>query len=279
MPNSGKTAIAGLRQMARLAGTDYGGRMQDLVLLEKTYIRSRTDYAGESWFPAACQTALNLLDVVQRTASRWVTGATRNTNGDILHLQIRAPPARTRSKAGKFFERCKSQPPQHPIRQVTDRSIQRRLKSTRDVRSAGEEVSTQLHLNENPREGMSTISPLPPWASLTNIRFISSHKDCTKRTDPPERRKNATKHTIKELPQAELQIWTDGSANSGTEDGGSRILIYKGSGEKRIRLPAGKRTSSFQAELVALEEHFARYKKMRRELAPSLLTPKVQCNT
>ena len=100
---------------------------------------------------------------------------------------------------------------------------------------------------------MSPISPLPPWTSLTNIRFISSHKNCTKRTDPPERRRNAAEHTIKELPQTELQIWTDGSANSGTEDGGSGILIYKGSGEKRIRLPAGKRTSSFHAELVALE--------------------------
>ena len=215
--------------------------MEDLVLLGKTYIRSRTDYAGESWMPAACQTALNHLDVVQRTASRWITRATRNTNGDILHLQIRAPPARTRarSKAGKFFERCKRQPPQHPIRQVTDRSIQRRLKSTRDWRSAGEEVTTQLHLNEYPREGMSPISPLPPWTSLTNIRFISSDKDCPKRTDRPERRRNAAEYTIKELPQTELQIWTVGSANSGTEDGGSGILFYKGSGEKRIRLPAG----------------------------------------
>ena len=212
--------------------------MEDLVLFEKTYIRSRTDYAGESWMPAACQTALNHPDGVQRTASRWITGATRNTNGDILHLQIRAPPARTRSKAGKFFERCKRQPPQHPIRQVTDRSIQRRLKSTRDWRSA-EEVTTQLHLNEYPREGMSPISPLPPWTSLTNIRFISSHKDCPKRTDRPERRRNAAEHTIKELPQTELQIWTDGSANSGTEDGGSGILIYKGSGGYASQLENG----------------------------------------
>ena len=104
-------AIAGLRQLARLAGTDYGGRMEDLVLLEKTYIRSRTNNSGERWMPAACQTALNHLDVLQRTASRCITGETRNTNGDILHLQIRAPPARTRSTAGKLFERCKRQPP------------------------------------------------------------------------------------------------------------------------------------------------------------------------
>ena len=81
-----RKAGEGLRLMARLAGTDFGAKMEDLALLEKTYIRSKTDYAGEAWMPAACDTALNHIDVVQRSAARWVTGGLRNTNGDVLHL-------------------------------------------------------------------------------------------------------------------------------------------------------------------------------------------------
>ena len=111
-----------LRQLIKIAGTDYGGKMKDLNLLEKCYIRSQTDYTGEAWIPVASKTALSHIDVVQKTAARWITGATRNTNGTILGLQIGAPPAefRARRKAGIYYERCRRQPASHPIRGIAE---------------------------------------------------------------------------------------------------------------------------------------------------------------
>ena len=42
-----------------------------------------------------------------------------------------------------------------------------------------------------------------------------------------------------ELPPADYTIFTDVSATDGVENGGARVIIFRGETELRIRTPAG----------------------------------------
>ena len=50
-----------------------------------------------------------------------------------------------------------------------------------------------------------------------------------------------------------MNIWTDGSAKGGSEYGGAGVLAMRGEGRKEITAPAGRFTTSFHAEMKALQ--------------------------
>ena len=80
----------------------------------------------------------------------------------------------------------------------------------------------------------------------------------TKRTDPPDKRLKAVQETLADLPPADYTVYTDGSATDGVENGGAGAVIYRGETElRRIRTPAGRWTSSYRAEMTALDSALA----------------------
>ena len=75
------------------------------------------------------------------------------------------------------------------------------------------------------------------------------------RTAPAEERRKAAEETLARLPEPHIVAFTDGSAAAGTERGGAGAVICASGREvKRIRAPAGRFTSSYTAELHALQE-------------------------
>ena len=69
----------------------------------------------------------------------------------------------------------------------------------------------------------------------------------TKKTDPPETRLAAAQETLKRLPPADVTIYTDGSAARGRENGGGgAVVIREGREVKRLKVPAGRFTSSWR---------------------------------
>ena len=75
------------------------------------------------------------------------------------------------------------------------------------------------------------------------------------RDAPPEERRRAAEETLSQLPPADVTVFTDGSAAAGTENGGAGVVIWSGGREEaRVKTAAGRFTTSYIAELHALNE-------------------------
>ena len=74
-----------------------------------------------------------------------------------------------------------------------------------------------------------------------------------RRDAPAEARREAAEDTLGQLPPADIEGYTDGSTAAWIENGGSRVVMWEGPrAAKKTHAPAGKYTSSYQAELHAL---------------------------
>ena len=84
------------------------------------------------------------------------------------------------------------------------------------------------------------------------VEFHVEHAIQTSRMDHPETRHAAATNFLQQLPPADIVVWTDGSAEGGTTRGGAGVVIHWGDSRRSWNRPAGKHTSSFRAECVAL---------------------------
>eukprot|EP00660_Eupelagonema_oceanica_P013113 gene13113-18449_t len=95
----------------------------------------------------------------------------------------------------------------------------------------------------------------PPWtASGGSVTFCTQLARRVKRTDPPEQRRAAVQETLAKLPPADLDAFTDGSAQDGIRRGGSGYVVYTKTGDIACArsVAAGLFCSSYRAELVAM---------------------------
>ena len=114
----------------------------------------------------------------------------------------------------------------------------------------------------------------PPWEPDSgNVKIHTKLARAVRRDAPADARRKAAEDTLQQLPPADIEIYTDGSATAGTENGGAGVVIWEGSGEaEKIKTPAGKFTSSYQTELHALNtalEHLER--NLSRYTTPKII--------
>ena len=137
---------------------------------------------------------------------------------------------------------------------LSTKKLQKRLKSVNTARNIGSDFIRNSEINECERENLE-INKHPPWIhtnSYQNITFNNSLAEKIKKSDAKDRIQNVWNNTYNSLPKANIEIWTDGSAINGTNNGGSGIVISEGNNKHEIVVPAGKLTSSYRAELTAL---------------------------
>ena len=115
-------------------------------------------------------------------------------------------------------------------------------------------MAEQADLADLPREPLVLVPDQPPWTSRTDaVSFRLSLPRATRRDDPPAVRKAAALEAIATV-NPDCTIWSDGSAKSGTRDGGGGALIqlHRENREVETLVPAGSVCSSMRAELVAM---------------------------
>ena len=106
-------------------------------------------------------------------------------------------------------------------------------------------------------EPMALYKSQSPWSpSCGAVRFVVDLPIVTRRTDPPDKRREVALLAIDELPPADVTIWSGGSAKAGTLNGGASALIqlHNLHREMEVRAPAGGVCSMLRAELVAIRE-------------------------
>jgi ribonuclease HI len=79
-------------------------------------------------------------------------------------------------------------------------------------------------------------------------------KEMVRKTDSDEEKFQKTVDSMREYSGYPVVIFTDGSVEGGTDNGGAGVVIYGAVGvEKVITEPAGRYCSSYEAEMTAIE--------------------------
>ncbi|KAF0313093.1 putative RNA-directed DNA polymerase from transposon BS [Amphibalanus amphitrite] len=115
-------------------------------------------------------------------------------------------------------------------------------------------MAKEAGLADLPREPLALVPEQPPWTNPADaVTFRLSLPRVTRRDDPPAVRKAAALEAIA-MVNPDCTIWSDGSAKSGTRDGGGGALIqlHRENREVETLVPAGSVCSSMRAELAAM---------------------------
>ena len=107
-------------------------------------------------------------------------------------------------------------------------------------------------------ESIKTQNLSPPWLSLRSISIRDSIDTIGKKSDyeKEELRKITYNHIKENYPSKSwIRVYTDGSAEEATKNGGAGILIEWPNGESiEISLATGRHSDNFRAEKEALEK-------------------------
>ena len=242
-----------IAQLRRMTGRSWGLREQQLRTVANGYVRGAVEYAAATWFPAASESHVDVVDRVTREVARVVTGCPRSTPVAPLIAEAGLPLARLRRcvLATQMLCAALSLPPEDPLRVIAESDPPQRL-ATSGWRSIGGRALAAAGVADiTTEERLHTT--LPPWLQQEGIT-VCLEVDPGARRDAPDSVRRATAETLlATLPSRATWVWTDGSAEGGVTRGGGGAFITLLSGEeKELRVPAGRLCSSTRAELCAL---------------------------
>ena len=249
--------MAGRTNAIRLSGKTWGAATSDLRKLYTAFVLSCAEFAAAGWMTGTAPSNLEHLEIAQRRGCRVVTGCLRSTPAAALEREADQLPfaLRRRQLAAVAVERHLRDVPEDPLQSLlTEVRPPLRLYQDRGWADTGLRVSAEAGLEGLPREPMTVVPETAPWETPpTRISFGSTLCRPTSRSDAPETSLAAAQDTLRNLPPAEVTVFTDGSAASGLENQGGGAVVLRGSKEtKRLRVPAGRYTSSYRAELSVL---------------------------
>ncbi|KAF0311929.1 RNA-directed DNA polymerase from mobile element jockey [Amphibalanus amphitrite] len=260
-----------------ISGTTWGCSPSDLRSTYLAFSRACADYAAGAWMPGLSESGLRELETVQRQACRTITGCVRSTPVDALAREADLLPfsARRRQLAAVAMERHSRDLPGDPVQRILlpENRPRQRLRYDRGWARTGQEISKDAGLDDFPREPFLVVASTPPWESPPppTVLFHTGLVRPLPQNAPAEQRRTAAEETLAGLPNPDVQAFTDGSATAGTERGGAGAVVYRSGREvKRIRAPAGRFTSSYTAELLALRETLKYIESILTDQDPAL---------
>jgi len=157
--------------------------------------------------------------------------------------------------AGKPMEKALRLKPTSHLYKTATNSSNRKLDSIKDWRTSANSAILKSKLSNLPREPLFIVPNSAPWEQLPDVTINTNLVNDTLRSDATHIRKEAATRTLYTLPEAETLVYTDGSAAEGTTNGGSGVFItYQDGEEEHLSFPAGAVTSSYKAELIALDK-------------------------
>lgn len=293
--NELKKKMAQRRQcLQALAGKKYGSHRKTLRTAYIGYIRALYDYGAAIFGTHCAPAARKKLEAEQNKCSRLITGCIRLTRTGALTAEADLVPLTVRAKqlAGFEYQRIIRLPKNDPTRALMLKSPAPRLKyraheawtrlcseaTAEDrpppkppdedifmthkpcLRRVGRWMAEGAELATLPVEQLALHKCRPPWNPGDGaVRFVVSLPTTTRRSDPPDKRREAALRAIADLPETDATIWSDGSAGGGTHNGGAGALVelHRLDRKVEVRAPAGAVCSSLRAELTAIKEALA----------------------
>lgn len=194
------------------------------------------------------------LEGVQREAARIISGTMVSTPSEAVleEAGLHELKARGRATAAIALERSRRLEEENPRKQIAERQVRTRLQ-----RAGWRENATTWHTQIFGGRRVQTVfpEPLPPWL----VRVDSVFELGGARSESAEENLELCKSKLNTNIEFEVVIYTDGSVAEGGINGGAAAVVTKGPVEELevlevLEFPAGRFSSSYQAELLALRE-------------------------
>ena len=247
-----------IRMLSSLANSKYGWKKPYLKRIFTTLIKSVINYAGFAWLPGLAETHVKALEKLQNRAIRSITGHTLTSPIEALYLEAGIPNIRTdiARMSAIAAEKCLRLPPDHPRRMAYDQQVRNKgtgRKSWGTIAKAyilSAPASTELRKQLNP-------FATPPWIECPNLTILPDLPGIANKDDDKSVIINAAMTHLRSLNPT-ITIYTDGSASSGTEDGGNAAIVSCGEPTAPTILSShlqrgAKFTCSYEEELEAME--------------------------
>jgi len=256
MKNVKAKASNRLKLVKRLASTSRGADKSTLRQLYLGYVRSNMEYS------LALQTIssnsnIKSVDNIQSHALRFISGGMKSSSTAACEIHTNIEPMQNRREAAvvEAIERYKRQNTHHPNRIIVDEPRPQQRIKKKSILSVGENIKGKYQL-PNERQPINLFD--------TNYNFDSQRKDPIikkqliqdvnkKHSDTLDLMKTALK-TIDQYPDNMVQVYTDGSALSGTRNAGYGARIqFPDKTCKELFGPCGEFCSNYEAEAAAIE--------------------------
>lgn len=229
--------------------TTYGGDRATLLLLYRSLIRSKLDYACVV-YNGACTSNKRILDTVHNSALRIVTGAFRTSPTHSLLAEVHEMPLSMRRSLLSMRYACKlRQRPDHPTYQhvfsqraltvFRGSGVMRSTPFCVRIRDTFEDAAINLR-------GVAKVTPLrvPPWELVSPSINITLSELTKSSTSPVEFRSRALE--MMETYEGYTRTFTDGSKG----DKGVGCAFVMGDTSRSFSLPPD--ATVYTSELVAI---------------------------
>ena len=209
--------------LACLGTSNWGWRKKPLERVFLATQRSIMDFAAPAWQPWLSKTQMERLDRAQNEALRRVTGQAASTPVEALRLESGVQSYRTiyQRLTAISRERASRRPEGHPARIALEKDQPHRL--CRDSwRELSNRISSTLPNELADREPLRTIeeevwTPQRRWRVNNTVGGLGRSEETKQKATEMIRNIDST-----------WTIYTDGSANDGTRDGGSAMVVTTG---------------------------------------------------
>ena len=250
-----------VRSLCAISGKDWGANRNDLRTIHLAYIQSVANYCLAAWGPSASRSHTDKVQIELNRGARAITGCTRSTPINALLCESKLVPLRLQiqNHTGIAYEKAKRLPADNPIKSLVEEKFNYRpgLSTQPTWSKEGEHIVNTTNVKNLKRENLAVQNSFPPWSAITNISFRANLNQPIKRSDPDLIKKERTLKTLSEIPAADIEIWSDGSAQEANLNGGGGIVVRNNTCEPasdhKMSIATGAVTSSFKSELMALQ--------------------------
>jgi ribonuclease HI len=213
------------KMMYAVSGSDWGGCIKDLRMIFQAFCWSKLMYAPSAWQAWLSETQIDHLEVCLNKASRIITGQYSGTPIESSRTEAGLCSMRTAMKreALRSGEKARRMPEGHPRLMAWEASEKKR--SRKSWRSVCKEELERFPEEFHQRKPL-TLFPLPPW-TRSNFEVHPNVPGLVSRHEEESRRRDLAMAQIDSL-NGDWIIYTDGSAEAGTEKGGSAVVVTSG---------------------------------------------------
>ena len=241
------------KMLRAVANTEWGWKKDKLTQVFSAHATSTAEYAGFAWMPSAAPTHLNRLERAQNKLLRTITGQYKATRTEALRLECGLPGFKTSADrlALKAAEKAIRLPEEHP-RKLAYEGVVGHTRKQSNWRTRSHQLARQLPRDLVPRANINYF-PCAPWITAPMLTVYPFLEGVESRLDEIQIKKEATLARIREV-SADIVVYTDGSASQGIYQGGSGVVITKGTAESpevihTIRRKGANYTSSYEEEV------------------------------
>ena len=254
---SERRAKVQLNLMRKIAGSTWGADHQTLKTLYTGSVRPTLEYGIQAWGNTA-KTHFDRVSRVQNQAARIITGAMKSTPIEKLEVYTGLQSLKDRRDTKMLMQAAKFQRlPRHPMNDRMKQRTKNRLKRNSFIHEKNKLLQQHPDLqNHAPKETPRCLAT-PPWqgkrptfsTTIPNIQQKASQSG-------PERKAYTSEYLDITYPKETwTRVYTDGSAEQATRNGGAGIYIqYPDGSEDSLTFATGILSTNYKSEAVAIEK-------------------------